>query len=202
GVDEPHELGPVLGGFTHRFVADHEEIALEERHDGVTEAGERRVIVPASQQPRVRLVGDVEDHRAAVDVPDVGAVGTARIDVGVVRAIAGIDGRVARRSRLGVAVPRPRQPPAPDFARPRRRSRVSWRAMPSPTLPKPSSGWCASSRMPAGMSVLSGMRFPPLGHRGAPRVSRGAPSVWGLWGAISGPPTSYSRSTCAQISPG
>src|SRR2546428_897135 len=46
-----------------------------------------------------------------------------------------------------------------------RRSRVRWMAMPSPQLPKPSSGWCASKRIVAIGSHLS------LGLTTAPMLS-------------------------------
>src|SRR5262249_16897283 len=51
-IDDPDELGPVLRRRSHRLVADDEQVAREEGHDGVTEAGERRVIIPAPEQPR------------------------------------------------------------------------------------------------------------------------------------------------------
>src|SRR2546428_7134999 len=104
-VDDPHELGPVLRRFAYRLVADDEQVLVEEGHHGVAEAGEGRLIVPAPEQARMRLVGDVEHERAAVDVADVGAVGPPWIHVGVVRAVAGVDGPLARRRALGVALP-------------------------------------------------------------------------------------------------
>jgi hypothetical protein len=56
----------------------------------------------------MRLVGDVEDHRAAVDVAHVRAIGTARIDVGVVGAKARVEARMPRRRRLRIALARAR----------------------------------------------------------------------------------------------
>src|SRR5204862_6411501 len=118
-VDDPDELRPVLGRLAHRLVADDEQALVEEGHDGVAEAGEGRLVVPAPEQARAGLVGDVEHQRAAVDVADVGAVRPPRIYVGVVRTVAGVEGRMARQRGLGVAVARAGQPPAADLARPR-----------------------------------------------------------------------------------
>ena len=66
----------------------------------------------------MRLVGDVEDHRTAVDIADVGAVGPLREDIRIVRAKAGIELRVEPlRRRRRVAFARTRKPPAADLDR-------------------------------------------------------------------------------------
>ena len=79
------------------------------------EPGVRRRIAPVRDELWSRLVGDVEDHRAAGDVADIGAVGPLRKDVGVVRAKARVELRMARKGRRGVAHARARQPPAPHL---------------------------------------------------------------------------------------
>ena len=66
-VDDPHQLRPVGAVVAGALVADDQQVALEERHDGVGEAGIGRVVVPARHHLRVRLVGDVEDDHPAVD---------------------------------------------------------------------------------------------------------------------------------------
>ena len=74
----------------------------------------------------MRLVGDVEDDHAAVDIAHVHAVGPLRIDVGVVRPVAGVDAGagVARRRRDIVALVGAGQPPAADLDRLRRVAHV------------------------------------------------------------------------------
>src|SRR3989442_9028042 len=54
----------------------------------------------------------------------------------------------------------------------RRRSRVTWMAMPSPQLPKPSSGWCASRRMAPGMGPM--LHRPANDRQHQPRRGAGA----------------------------
>ena len=125
-VDDPHQLRPVGAVVARRLVADDQQVALEERHDGVREAGVRRVVVPARHHLRVRLVGDVEDDHAAVDIAHVHAVRPLRVDVGVVRAEAGVEAGpgMARRRRDVVAFLRAGQPPAADLDRLRRVAHV------------------------------------------------------------------------------
>ena len=66
----------------------------------------------------MRLVGDIEDHCAAVDIADVGAIRPLRKDVGVVRPKAGIELRIEPlRRRRSVAFARTRKPPAADLDR-------------------------------------------------------------------------------------
>ena len=77
------------------LVAHHEQPAIEEGQHGVGEAGERRVVVPAADEPGMRHVRDVEDDGAAVEIADVGAVGALGVDVGVVGAEAGVELRMA-----------------------------------------------------------------------------------------------------------
>src|SRR3989441_172125 len=66
----------------------------------------------------------------------------------------------------------------------RRRSRVRWMAMPSPQLPKPSSGWCASKRIVAIGSHLSlGLTTAPTPFligldKGVPYVAIGVNSLF------------------------
>ena len=73
---------------------------------------------------RPRFVRDVQDDRAARDVTDVGAVGPLREDVGVVRAVARVEFRMALQGRHGIADARARQPPAADFLGLRRLAHV------------------------------------------------------------------------------
>ena len=107
-VEDPDQLRPVLGVVDHGFVGDDQQLALEQRQHGVREAGERRRVVPAAQRLRVRLVGDVEDEHAAVDVAEVAAVGALRIDVGVV----GAEAHVVARRLVARGRRRPRRPRA------------------------------------------------------------------------------------------
>src|SRR5207244_63816 len=79
-IDDPDQLGTVLATVGDRFVADGDQAALEERQHGVAEAGIRRLVVPAADQPRARQIRDVEADGAAVDVGAVGPVGTGRGD--------------------------------------------------------------------------------------------------------------------------
>src|SRR6266702_3157897 len=71
-IEHPYQLGPIEAVVLDAFVADDEQSAIEQRQHGVREAIERRRILPAADQSRMRLVGDVENHRAAVDIPDIG----------------------------------------------------------------------------------------------------------------------------------
>src|SRR5205814_3099870 len=57
--------------------------------------------------------------RAAVEITDVRAIGTLRIDVGVVGTVARVERGVPRQRRRGVAVARAGEPPASDFPGPR-----------------------------------------------------------------------------------
>ena len=43
--------------------------------------------------------------------------------------------------------------------------------------------------VPSVWGVWGAISGPRVQSRGAPRLRRGVPSVWGVWGAISGPPT-------------
>src|SRR5438034_2986533 len=74
GIDDPYELGPIDAIVLDAFVADDEQIAIEQRQDGVRESVEGRRILPAADKFWMRLVGNVEDHRTAVDIADVGTV--------------------------------------------------------------------------------------------------------------------------------
>ena len=88
------------------------------------EAGVRRMVVPAAHQARMRHVGNVEDDRATIEVPDPGAVGSPRVHIGVVRAKSRVELLVSCRRRLRISVAGPRQPPATDLDRPRRLAHV------------------------------------------------------------------------------
>ena len=120
-VDDPHQLRPVDPVIAGAFIADDQQVALEQRHDGVGEAVIRRVVVPARDHLRVRLVGDVEDDHAAVDIAHVHAVRPLGINVGIVRPEAGVlVALMTRRRRHIVARRRAGQPPAADLDRLRR----------------------------------------------------------------------------------
>src|SRR5439155_12074187 len=84
-----------------------------------------RRILPADDKFWMRLVGNVEDHRTAVDIADVGTVRPLRKNVGVVCAKAGIELWIEppRRRRV-IAFARSRQPPASHLGRLRRVANV------------------------------------------------------------------------------
>ena len=68
----------------------------------------------------VGQAGDVQNQRSSVDVADVGAVGTLGEDLDVVRAIAVVELRMARRQttgQAGVALSRAGIPPAAHLFR-------------------------------------------------------------------------------------
>ena len=85
------------------------------------EAGIRRRIGPVRDRLRLRLVGDVHDEHAAVDVSEIKPVGPLLVDIGVVRAMALVE-LVARQRRL--AFLGARHPPAADLDRLRRIAHV------------------------------------------------------------------------------
>src|SRR6202048_2629380 len=117
-IDNPRELGPVAALHAHALVADDIKVAIEERHHGVGEPVIRRMVIPARHHLRMRHVGNVEDDQPAVDIAEIGAVRPLGIDVGVVRAEAGVGTlRVALGGRLAVALAGPGQPPAADLDR-------------------------------------------------------------------------------------
>src|SRR6266568_2476161 len=72
--------------------------------------------VPVPDRLRSRLVGDVEDPGTAIDHSHIGAVGPLGIDIRVVGSDAGIELRMARRWRCGVALADARHPPAPKLS--------------------------------------------------------------------------------------
>ena len=67
----------------------------------------------------MREIRDVEDDRPAVQVADPRPVGPLRVHVGVVRAEAGVERRMAHRRWFHVAIASAGQPPAPHLRRPR-----------------------------------------------------------------------------------
>ncbi len=89
-------------------------------------AGIGRRIVEARDRLRPRLVGNVHDEHAGIEIGEVEPVRPLRIDVGVVRAVALVElrGLMARRRRLIVAFARARQPPASDLGGLRRVAHV------------------------------------------------------------------------------
>ncbi len=121
-VENPDELRPVLGVVHHRLVGDDQQLALEQRQHRVGKAAERRRVVPAAERLWPRLVGDVEDEHAAVDVAEIAAVGALRIDVGVVGTKALVVARrlVPLQRRLAVAFAGAGHPPAADLRGARR----------------------------------------------------------------------------------
>ena len=122
-IQDPDELRPVLGVVLGQLVGHQHQPAVEQRHHGMHEAGVGRRVGPGRDFLRVRLVGNVEDVHAAVDIGEVAAVRPLRIDVAVVRAVALVE-RVARRRRHVVALLRARHVPAAELDRLRRIAHV------------------------------------------------------------------------------
>ncbi len=122
-VQNPDQFRPVLAGVLGRLVGHQHEVAIEQRHRRVHEAGIGRRIGPVRDHLRVGLVLDVHHEHAAVDVAEVEPVRPLRVDVGVVRAIALVE-RMTRRRRDIVGRARARHPPAADFVRLRRIAHV------------------------------------------------------------------------------
>ena len=88
----------------------------DDRQDGVGEAVAERLPRPPDHRLGVRLVADVEDHPAAVDPADIGAIRPVRRDHQRVHPHPVVEPVHARR-RLGrVALARAGQPPAADLA--------------------------------------------------------------------------------------
>src|SRR5215468_6279296 len=78
-------------------------------------AGQGRMIIEPADHLRMRLVGDVENDDAAIDIGRISTVGSLGVDVNVVRAKPSIELRMAHRWGYIVALPGTGQPPAPDF---------------------------------------------------------------------------------------
>ena len=115
-VEYPDQLRPILSGVLGRLVGDHQQIARQQRHHGVHEAGIGRRIGPMADRRRLRFVGNIQNEHAAVDIAEIEPVGLLRIDIGVVRAIALVE-LLARRRRHVVARARARHPPTADLDR-------------------------------------------------------------------------------------
>ena len=81
------------------------------------EAGQRGMIIQPADHLRMRLVGDVEDDDAAIDIGRIGAVGPLGVDVDVMRAEAGIELLMPHRRGHVVALPGAGQPPASHLLR-------------------------------------------------------------------------------------
>ena len=113
-IQYPDQLRPVLGVVLGQLVGHQHQAAVEQRHDGVHEAGIGRRIGPLRDLLRIGLVGNIEHEHAAVDIGEVAAVRPLRIDVGVVGAEALVD-RMPRRRPDVVALPRAGHPPAADL---------------------------------------------------------------------------------------
>ena len=122
-VEHPDQLRPVLGVVLGRLVGHQHQPAVEQRHHRVHESGIGRRVGPLRDPLRVRLVGDVEDEHAAVDIGEIAAVRTLRIDVAVVRAVALVE-RMARRRHHVVALLGAGHVPAADLDRLRRIAHV------------------------------------------------------------------------------
>ena len=122
-VEHPDQLRPVLGVVLGRLVGDQHQVAVEQRHRRVHEAGIGRRIGPVRDHLRIGFVLDVHHEHAAVDVAEIEPVRPLRIDVGVVRAIALVE-RVARRRRDVVGGAGAGHPPAADLDRLRRIAHV------------------------------------------------------------------------------
>ena len=116
-VEHPRELGPVGGVVHHRFIGHYQQPGLEERQYRMRKAEVRRAIAPARDHLGMRLVADVHDERAVIQIPDVGTIGPLRIDADVVRAVAAVKLGVAWHRRFGVAYLRARILPAARFDR-------------------------------------------------------------------------------------
>src|SRR5207302_2469663 len=77
---------------------------------------ERRRILPATDELGVRLIRNVQNHRTAVDITDIGAIRPLRKNIGVVRAKASVELRIEPlRRRRAVAFARAWKPPAADL---------------------------------------------------------------------------------------
>ena len=72
--------------------------------------------IPMPDHLRRSDIRNVENHRAAVDIPDIRAVRPVRIHVGVVRTPAGVELRMPRDRRRVVALARAGIPPAAQLA--------------------------------------------------------------------------------------
>src|SRR5881628_2825772 len=88
---------------------------------------------------------------------------------------------------------RTRLAPTCGRSSPERSAWVKWPAISTGLSTK--SGWSSLEAICQSASVTrknqsGSSRY---GYRGAPRLCRGASERWGLWGAISGPPTSLAR---------
>src|SRR5271166_5796934 len=70
-VDDPDELWPVGTLGAGAFVADDQQVAVEERDDGVGKTEIRRVVVPACHHLWMRHVGDVENDQPAIDIAEI-----------------------------------------------------------------------------------------------------------------------------------
>src|ERR1051325_9266665 len=116
-LDDPDQLRPIGAVKPRAFVADHQQVTREERYDGMGEAGVGRMVVPARDHLRARLVGDVERDQAAIDIPHVHAVWPLGIDVGVVRPETAVELGMAYRRRDVIALLRAGQPPPTDLDR-------------------------------------------------------------------------------------
>src|SRR5215472_12206070 len=78
-IDNPHQFGPIAALHADAFVADDQEVPVEEGHHGVGEAVIGRMVIPARHHHRVRHVGNVEDNESAVDIAEIGTVGALGI---------------------------------------------------------------------------------------------------------------------------
>src|SRR6266446_8472807 len=76
------------------------------------EASHRGMIIQTADHLRMRLVSDVEDDDATIDIGRIGAVGPLGVDVNVMRAEAGIEPLMTHGRGHVVALPGARQPPA------------------------------------------------------------------------------------------
>ncbi len=124
-VEQPDELRPVGAVVLDRLIGDHQQVAAKQRQHGVAETVVGRRVRPARDQPRPRAVGNIDHHGAAVEVAEIAAVGALGIDVGVVRAKAGVEfRRQALRRRRIVAFHGARQVPASERQRLRRVAHV------------------------------------------------------------------------------
>ena len=81
------------------------------------EASQWGVIIQSADHLGMRLVSNIKDDDATIDIGRIGTVGPLRIDVDVVRTEAGIELLMPHRRGHVVALPGARQPPASYFLR-------------------------------------------------------------------------------------
>jgi hypothetical protein len=70
-VEQPYELRPVGAVIHDPLVADHEQIAFEQRQHRMGESVQRGRVAPLRDEDRPRGIADVEDDGSAVEITQV-----------------------------------------------------------------------------------------------------------------------------------